>query len=838
MISRFLFNTVFTTASVSYATLCLAVGLLASAVFRRNAARAHSILLLAMIGAILAPVTAVLVRHYDVGILAPESPASAVSTAGSTIMSDLIVAPAVRYEAAATDYIAPPATAQSAESPAAAAIQIPWRRLVTGLYLLVSLAMFAKLVRSFLLGRKMLRKTTLIDSGPIHQALCNAAENLNIERPIELRAAPGVRSPLIWCWSKRPALLIPANPKDNCDWPSLFRHELAHLRRRDHITALFAETLICVFPWHPLLWAGRRRLLSLSEHACDDWALETAPSNTGYASLLLDMVPQPQMTLAPTILPSGRHLASRIRRIVAHKSASPRIGRKWAMLAAVAAGLLIVALALVQPRSAQAEEARQIGRGESLPERVHKEEIREREEHAQQLQRRAKEIESEIRELPKDDSERMRDLRAELREIREQLAEIKRDTRNIERDRGVSEEKRLADPRRRELIAHQRELQEMLQNIKREMKGLGEDHPERKEMDARLREVNQQLRKVNAELQQSGEMNPERRELLAKREEIVRHIGELKSKHARLGDGHPERKEIEAKIEELNGKLRRLDAEIKGGDRPLQVRREREVSPETRELMEHLRGLVAHADQIERELAEHPDHPEADQLHAKQREIGDQIRKVEQELRARQARGSQETANPEIRELMQHRRELQERAEKIERELTEHREGPEAKQLMAEQREIGGQMQRIEEELRGREIRGPREPADADVERRERIQQRREIEQRIEEIERKLRDIGDGQPDLAHDLRMKLDVLAEQREALQRPVEIPRQDRLRERGDIGGEVDRLRGEVNELRNQMSEIRGLLEELLEQRRRSEPRDELRNEPRDEPRGDRR
>jgi hypothetical protein len=34
------------------------------------------------------------------------------------------------------------------------------------------------------------------------------------------------------------------------------------------------EALICLAPWQPAPWLARKRLVELSEHACDMWALE------------------------------------------------------------------------------------------------------------------------------------------------------------------------------------------------------------------------------------------------------------------------------------------------------------------------------------------------------------------------------------------------------------------------------------------------------------------------------------------------------------------------------------------------------------------------------------
>jgi beta-lactamase regulating signal transducer with metallopeptidase domain len=78
-------------------------------------------------------------------------------------------------------------------------------------------------------------------------------------------------------------------PSDSCgdarlDWSSILCHELAHWKRHDHISSLLAELTICLLPWQPFSWLARRRLLDLSEEACDDWVIASGQAGTRYAA--------------------------------------------------------------------------------------------------------------------------------------------------------------------------------------------------------------------------------------------------------------------------------------------------------------------------------------------------------------------------------------------------------------------------------------------------------------------------------------------------------------------------------------------------------------------------
>ena len=53
-------------------------------------------------------------------------------------------------------------------------------------------------------------------------------------------------------------LLLPEGPDDaGIDWDGVFCHELAHWSRRDHLSTLAGEILVCALPWNPLAWWSR-----------------------------------------------------------------------------------------------------------------------------------------------------------------------------------------------------------------------------------------------------------------------------------------------------------------------------------------------------------------------------------------------------------------------------------------------------------------------------------------------------------------------------------------------------------------------------------------------------
>jgi len=88
-----------------------------------------------------------------------------------------------------------------------------------------------------------------------------------------------------------PKILLPLAWRD---WPeqklhAVLAHELAHVRRRDALTALLAYLNRCVFWFHPLAWWLERKLALTAEHAADDAGVQAAGESRRYAEVLLDM---------------------------------------------------------------------------------------------------------------------------------------------------------------------------------------------------------------------------------------------------------------------------------------------------------------------------------------------------------------------------------------------------------------------------------------------------------------------------------------------------------------------------------------------------------------------
>ncbi len=174
-----------------------------------------------------------------------------------------------------------------------------------------------------------------------------------IARSLGLRRAPRAMlvdapvSPMVWCgW--RPRLLLPRALWSRLDTNTrrvVLVHELAHLRRGDHLVRWIESTLGTLFWWHPVAWWARRRLRDEAELCCDAWVTSLYPAERRtYASALVTTT---SFLCAPRGAPrhglgvaagSASKLARRITMVMTSSSA-PRASKLGIALGALALAL-------------------------------------------------------------------------------------------------------------------------------------------------------------------------------------------------------------------------------------------------------------------------------------------------------------------------------------------------------------------------------------------------------------------------------------------------------------------------------------------------------------------
>lgn len=323
-------------------SLFIFAGLMASYLWKRNPARAHHILLLSMIAFVAVPTITIAVKHLDLGIFVtnplPTVEYKYINTSDDSVTSH-------EMDLAFFDTSVP----IEFKKPG-----LPWKKILISAWVSASLILVARLILTFILGIRLINKSQLFKSPKITKSIKLAASKLGINKNITISISKSVSCPVIWCWKRKPILLLPADPKflnDKIDLTGIFCHELAHLKRRDYIAGLLLEVTVAFLPWHPLLWLAKRQLIDLSEHACDDWAIATGGCRIDYAESLIDLVPAQQMAFIPAVTRNKSFLKRRVMRILKESHENPRLSRKWILSTASIASCIILTTAIAQPKS-------------------------------------------------------------------------------------------------------------------------------------------------------------------------------------------------------------------------------------------------------------------------------------------------------------------------------------------------------------------------------------------------------------------------------------------------------------------------------------------------------
>jgi len=331
-------------------TMFAVIGLVGSFLLRRRPARASQVLFLAMVAAVLVPAMSVPVKHFELGLFTEEpillpSVVKDIPTEASVFSAS--------SEPQTEDYEG--VTDLELIEAGSGGAGIPWRPIVLYGWMIIILILLGRLFAAFFSGVCLLRRAQSQGCEQIQRAADCARARLGITKDLQVRSSKDVRSPVIWCWRPIPVLLVPGDLDDRVDWEGVISHELAHWRRWDHISGLIAELIVCVLCWNPLLWWSKKRMVRLSEQACDDWVLAGGRPCEDYAQSLLNFKPQKQAAFVPAVVHSKRGLADRVRRILQDSCGNPRTGVAWALAVSLVAVCLTTGLAFAQTRPAKPE---------------------------------------------------------------------------------------------------------------------------------------------------------------------------------------------------------------------------------------------------------------------------------------------------------------------------------------------------------------------------------------------------------------------------------------------------------------------------------------------------
>jgi DNA repair exonuclease SbcCD ATPase subunit len=547
--------------------------------------------------------------------------------------------------------------------------------------------------------------------------------------------------------------------------------------RWDHVSGLIAELAVCILPWNPLLWWSKKRMVRLSEQACDDWVLAGGCAGTDYAQSLLNLSPELQMAFMPTVIGKEKPMKKRIYRIVKEKCGIPKIGTLWAIVVTMIAVTLTVGVALAQRRPARFGP---LERDEMMAaERRERQALAERradlENRAHELRARFREVRAELAELEESgrtESDKAHALRNELRDLEKTMARLERELHELEGQRRDREMRPQQD--REPLPEILRRLDELGGETEMVLQGLAEQNigrnEEAKMLYARMRELNEQMQRVRRQLgRQLAAPGRQRREF---RREVV-----PRASRPRFEGGTPSTQKM-LQMEELREKARQIQLELEQlGDR----------NPER-----------------------------AEKLHTELREIHEKIAQSERELDSSRTREA--VRQRRSRELQEHVRQLEYRLQEL-----GDRHPEEAQELRMQLDQVHQKMERIEREPGIPDRHRPRleEPMQPGGELRHRqlMARREQLRTRLGELELMLGELneqGKAESEEAQMHRQQLHELQEQLQATENEIRQSEPGRAQQPGrdDLEREVQNLRKQMDSVNEQMHEMRELMKRLLE------------------------
>ncbi|MCC5865412.1 MAG: TonB family protein [Wenzhouxiangella sp.] len=164
-------------------------------------------------------------------------------------------------------------------------------------------------------------------------------QRFGIDRHILLAISERVQSPVVIGWLKPLILLPPAMinrvPLEQIEM--ILAHELAHIRRHDHLVNLFQTVVETLLFYHPVVAWISRRIRVERENACDDLAVAMTDNRLGYVEMLasLEHFRQPGKVLALGL--GDGQILTRIRRLVEQTRPDRQRGLSLPLLALISA---------------------------------------------------------------------------------------------------------------------------------------------------------------------------------------------------------------------------------------------------------------------------------------------------------------------------------------------------------------------------------------------------------------------------------------------------------------------------------------------------------------------
>ena len=189
---------------------------------------------------------------------------------------------------------------------------------VVGIWLLGVAVMSIRLLLGWHYILKLRRSADRLAASHLEPLLERLKHQLRVTRRVQIAVSQKVCSPVVVGWLKPLILFPPAliNHLPVRQIEMVLAHELAHIRRHDHLINLIQTTVETLLFYHPVVAWVSRRIRVERENACDDLAVDATRNRLAYVEMLatLEQLRQPGPRLALAI--HDGQILGRIRRLV------------------------------------------------------------------------------------------------------------------------------------------------------------------------------------------------------------------------------------------------------------------------------------------------------------------------------------------------------------------------------------------------------------------------------------------------------------------------------------------------------------------------------------------
>ncbi|MCH2133525.1 MAG: M48 family metalloprotease [Phycisphaerales bacterium] len=236
---------------------------------------------------------------------------------------------------------------QAPEQVLAADQSLSWGDLAAWLWTLGVLVLGVRFGWQWLASHRLRNGLVSPVTPQIKQVFESLKIDMGIAQGVTLLKSGMIHVPMVIGWF-RPVILIPATALTSLT-PEQLRiilvHELAHIRRHDHLVNMIQGMIEVILFFHPVTWWLSRQVRIEREHCCDDASIRVASNPKSLVEALLKLESlrgaQPTTTLAAT----GGSLMNRVTRILGISNHQSTHGAGWQALTACTAAAAIVAVA-------------------------------------------------------------------------------------------------------------------------------------------------------------------------------------------------------------------------------------------------------------------------------------------------------------------------------------------------------------------------------------------------------------------------------------------------------------------------------------------------------------